>query len=202
MNKEKAIEKRQIIKHINARLDRGEPKQQILEELSQLYKDKVTIMKRLESTPSKIMKYKYRTYNYLLAALLLAALVFDVVLLSQIEWEFGKWTIKWIIDFNAALSVVLDSVFLVGVLLYRIETYSWIASRALVSLITIMVSFYHFGVQSVDPLFYASLTLIVFTFIFGLLLSVKLCPSRVPKVIEVDIDGIEKINKTIYVFPD
>jgi hypothetical protein len=38
--------------------------------------------------------------------------------------------------------------------------------------------------------------------VFGLFLAVKLCPPRVPKTIEVDIDGVEKINKTVYVFAD
>jgi hypothetical protein len=51
-------------------------------------------------------------------------------------------------------------------------------------------------------LLFISLTIVVISFILGLLLGVKLCPPRVPKNIEIDIDGTEKICKTVYVFPD
>jgi len=196
MNKEQAEEKKQIVKNVKVRIEKGEPKQQILEELSQLYKDKVTIMKQLETTPSKMMKYKYAVFNYTLANLLLVALILDVILLFKAEWGGNM-----IVDFSTALNVVLDVVFLVGVLLYRTETYSWIASRALVTLLTIIVSLTYYYL-TVHVLVYISLVLIVISFVLGLFLGVKLCPPRIPKIIEVDIDGIEKINKTIYVFPD
>ena len=203
MSKEQAEEKRQIIKHVKARIDRGEPKQQIMEELSALYKDKVTIVKQLESTPSNTMKSKYRMNNYLLAAFLLVALILDVVLISselglkEIDWTAGRY----VITANYALSVVLDLIFVVGVLLYRNEIYSWIASRALVTVFAIVIAltYYYYPIH---PLMYVSLVLIIVSFVLGLFLGVKLCPPRVPKVIEVDIDGTEKINKTIYVFPD
>jgi len=196
MSKEQAAEKKQIKDEVKSRIDKGELKQQILEEMSQLYKDKVTIMKQLELIPSKVMKYKYRMFNYTLAALLLAALVLDTTLLIRMDWSS-----KLIVEFNTALSVVLDVVFLVGVLLVRTEIYSWIASRALVTLITIIVSLTYYYL-AVHTLVYISLALIIISFILGLFLGVKLCPPRVPKIIEVDIDGVEKINKTIYVFPD
>ena len=196
MKKEQASEKRQIIKHVKARIDRGEPKQLILEELSQLYKDKVTIVRQLELTPSRAMKSKYEIYNYLLAALLFTALVMDSILLYRLTWG------RTIIDFTTALNVALDAVFLVGVLLYRIEIYSWIASSAVVTLITLLTSLYYYDYHTIDPLLFISLTLIVISFILGLLLGVKLCPQRVPKNVEIDIDGTEKINKTVYVFPD
>jgi len=197
MKKEQEVsEKKQIIKHVKARIDRGEPKQLILEELSQLFKDKVTIMRQLELTPSKAMKNKYQVYNYLLAALLLSAFVFDAMLLYKLNWG------KTIIDVTTALNVALDAVFLVGVLLYRIEIYSWIASSAVVTLITLLTSLYYYELRDIDPMLYISLTLTVISFILGLLLGVKLCPQRVPKNIEIDIDGTEKINKTVYVFPD
>jgi hypothetical protein len=196
MKSEQVSEKKQIIKHVKARIDRGEPKQLILEELSHLYKDKVTIMRQLELTPSKAMKYKYKMYNYLLAVLLLSALVLDGILFYKLD--FGKW----IIDYTTAINVALDAVFLIGVLLYRIEIYSWIASCAVVTLITLLTSLYYYDLRDIDPMLFISLTLIVVSFILGLLLGVKLCPQRVPKNVEVDIDGIEKINKTVYVFPD
>jgi len=196
MKKEQASEKRQIIKHVKARIDRGEPKQLILEELSNLFKDKVTIVRQLELTPSKAMKYKYKIYNYLLAVLLLSAFVLDTILLYKLNWG------KVIIDYTTALNVVLDAVFLIGVLLYRIEIYSWIASCAVVTLITLLTSLYYYDLRGIDPLLFISLTLIVISFILGMLLGVKLCPQRIPKNIQVDIDGTEKINKTVYVFPD
>jgi membrane-associated HD superfamily phosphohydrolase len=197
MNTDQKSEKKQIIKHVRACIERGEPKQLILEELSHLYKDKVAIVKQLELTPSKAMKYKYRTHNYFLAALLLIALVLNAILLFKLDW--GKETI---IDIATAANIVLGVVFLVGVLMYRIEIYSWIASSAVVTLITILASLYYYVLRDINPLLFISLTIIVISFIFGLLLSVKLCPPRVPKNIEIDIDGTEKINKTVYVFPD
>jgi len=198
MNKEQAIERQQIIKHVKARIDRGEPKQLILEELSHLYKDKVTIVRQLELTPSKVMKDKYRMYNFLLAALLLAALVMHSILLFSIEWL----STPGIITFTAALNVVFDAWFLIGVLMYRIEIYSWIASCAVVTLITILSSLYYYEIHEISPLLFISLSLILISFVLGLLLGVKLCPPRVPKTVEIDIDGTEKINKTIYVFSD
>jgi hypothetical protein len=195
MDKKQSTEKKQIIEEVKSRISKGEPKQQILEELSHLYKDKVTIVKQLELTPSRVMKYKYRMHNYILAALLLAALVLDTILLFRLDWG------NRIVDVNSTLNVVLDVIFLIGILLHRIETYSWIAARAVVTLITIMAAYTYYH-QSVDILLFISLALIVISFVLGLLLGVKLCPPRVPKTIEVDIDGTEKINKTIYVFPD
>ena len=196
MNKEQALEKKQIKEAVKTRINKGEPKQKILEELSHLYKDKVTIVKQLELTPSKTMKYKYKMYNYMLAGLLLVALALDIIIVKKLNGE------KPFLDFFYALNVVLDAIFLIGVLMYRIESYSWVASRAVVSLVTIMVSLYYYTLAQIDILIFISLSLIVVFFVLGLLLGVRLCPQRVPKVIEVDIDGTEKINKTIYVFPD
>lgn len=195
MGNEQAIEKKQIVKEVKTRVARGEPKQAILEELSRLYKDKVTINKQLEKTPSKIMKTKYAMYNYALSVLLLMALVLDSILFYRAEWGNA------IIDFNTAISVVLDIIFFVGVLLYRTEIYSWIASRALITLLTIVISLTYYFLE-VHGLVYVSLVLILISFVLGLYLGVKLCPPRIPKVVEVDIDGVEKINKTIHVFPD
>jgi len=196
MNKERALEKKQIKEHVKVRIEKSQPKQLILEELSQLYKDKVTIVKLLEQTPSIVMRHKFRMHNYGLAVLLAVVLVLNVILFFQLKWG------TVIIDFTTALNVVLSAIFLTGVLLYRIEIYSWIASSAVVTLITLIASLYYYELRDINPLLFVSLSLIVICFILGLLLSVKLCPSRVPKTIEVDIDGIEKINKTIYVFPD
>ena len=197
MNKNQAIERKQIAKEVKTRIEKGEPKQQILEELSHVYKDKVTIIKHLEKTPSKAMKYKYAVYNYTLANLLLVALILDVILLSKTSWT----EMNVIIDFSTALSVGLDIVFVVGVMLYRTDIYSWIASRAIVTLLIILVSLTYYYL-AIHVLVYVSLGLIVISLVLGLFLGVKLCPPRVPKIIEVDIDGVEKINKTIYVFPD
>jgi len=196
MNKEQTLEKKQIINHVKVRIDKGEPKQLILEELSQLYKDKVTIVRQLELTPSKAMKQKFHLFNYLLAALLLTALVIHSILFFNLQ--FGKV----VIDFTAGLNVGLDIVFLIGVLLYRIEIYSWIASCAVVTLITVSASLYYYDIHDISPLLFISLSLVLISFILGLLLGVKLCPPRVPKTIEIDIDGTEKINKTVYVFSD
>ena len=196
MNKEKTSEKRQIIKHVKARIDRGEPKQLILEDLSPLYKDKVAIVRQLEQTPSRAMRSKYQAYNYLLAALLLTAFVLDAILFFKLNWG------KKIIDYTTAFNVALDAAFLVGVLLYRIEIYSWIASCAVVTLITLLSSLYYYDLRDIDPLLFISLTMVVMSFILGLMLAIRLCPPRIPKLVQVDIDGTEKINKTVYVFPD
>ena len=83
--KEQELEKQKIKNDVITRINKGEPKQQILEELSHVYKNKATIVKHLESTPSKLMKHKYRMFNLMLAALLLAALVLDTLLLVQLQ---------------------------------------------------------------------------------------------------------------------
>ena len=197
MNKAQTLEKRTIKKEIKMRIDKGIPKQQILEELSFLYKDKMPVLKQLELTPSKMMKQKYRLFNYMLAGLLLAATILDIIILRNLKW--GMYPI---LDFNYASSVVLDAAFLVGVLLYRIESYSWVASRAVVSLLTITVTLYYQSFSDLNMLIFISLTLIVVFLVLGLLLGVKLCPQRVPKIIELDVNGTEKVNKTIYVFTD
>jgi len=197
MNKAQTLEKRNIKKEIKERIDKGIPKQQILEELSFLYKDKMPVLKQLESTPSKMMKQKYRLFNYMLAGLLLAATILDIIILKNLKW--GMYPI---LDVFYTLNVVLDAVFLVGVLLYRIESYSWVASRAVVSLLTITVTLYYQSFSDLNMLIFISLTLIVVFLVLGLLLGVKLCPQRVPKIIELDVNGTEKVNKTIYVFTD
>jgi len=199
MNKEQISEKKQIIEHVKARIDKGEPKQLILEDLTQLFKDKVSIVRQLELTPSKAMKDKYRMLNYLLAALLLASVVLNVIMLLNLF--MGDKRIL-IIDFAKTLNVILPTVFTIGVFMYRIEIYSWIASSAVVMLVTLITSLYFWGIRDIDPLLFVSLGLILICFVLGLMLAVKLCPPRVPKIIEVDIDGVEKINKTIYVFAD
>ena len=196
MNKEQDLEKKQIKQHVKVRLEKGESKQQILEELSQLYKDKVTIVKLLEQTPSKVMRNKFMMHNYGLALLLMSVLVLDTILFFQLQKG------NLVIDFTAGLNIVLSAIFATGVLMYRIEIYSWIASSAVVTLITLIASLYYYELSDINPLLFVSLFLIVISFILGLLLGVKLCPSRVPKTIEVDIDWVEKINKTVYVFPD
>ncbi len=195
MSKEQVEEKRQIKKEVQSRINKGEPKQQILEELSQQYKDKITIVKQLESTPSKVMKYKYRVYNYALILLLLGTLVLDTIMLLRVKWE------NPLLDGFACLNVLLDAVLMIGVIRYRIENYSWISSRALVLLIQMIVThvYYH---QAIDTLTFVILVLVIASFVLGLFLGVRLCPQRVPKVIEVDIDENERINKTVYVFPD
>jgi hypothetical protein len=141
------------------------------------------------------MKHKYRTYNYGLAALLQVSLILDIVTLFRLDWG------DRIIDICLSLNVALGTIFLFGVLLYRIDTYSWIATGAITTLVAIVSSllYYH---RDIDPLVMISLALIVISFVLGMFLGVKLCPQRIPKTIEVDIDGVEKINKTIYVFPD
>jgi hypothetical protein len=195
MTSEQSAERKQIIEDVRTRMDKGEPKQQILEELSHTYKNKAEIVKQLEHTPSRLMKYKYRMHNFGLAALLQVSLILDVVTLFRLEWG------DRIIDICLSLNVVLGAVFLFGVLLYRIEIYGWIATGAVTTIIAVSASLIHYHEQ-VDILVLISLGLIVISFVLGLYLGVKLCPPRVPKTIEVDVDGTEKINKTIYVFPD
>jgi len=195
MDKDQSLEKKQIKEHVKVRMENGEPKQQIFEELSLLYKDKLTIVKLLEQTPSKVMRRKFQIPNYGLAVLLLTVLVLDTILFFDFKGNI-------IIDVTAGLNVVLSALFSIGVLVYWIEIYSWIASSAVVTLITLCASLYYYELRDINSLLFVSLSLIVISFILGLLLGVKLCPPRVPKTIEVDIDGIEKINKTVYVFPD
>ena len=198
MDKDQTLEKKQIIDHVKARIDRGEPKQLILEEMTQLYKDKMTIVRTLEVTPSKAMRQKYKPLNFLLVGLLMAVLVLNVILLFKVQWMITPIIIK----FTTALNVALNACFLYFVWTYRIEVYSWISSCALITLVTLTSSLYYYEFQEISPLLFISILLILVCFVLGLMLGVKLCPPRVPKIIEVDIDGTEKINKTIYVFGD
>jgi len=212
MDKKSSEEKKQIKLDVKYRIKRGEPKQQILEDLSPLYKDKAYLVRQIETTPSKAMKAKNGIYNYILAVFLFAALVIDVILIFKLDKS--NWTTAspglLVLNYTIAISVVLDTIFLIGVFMYRIEIYSWIASRALVTLLTVILSFGYFGAMlrdaNIDPLIYTlvyvTLGLIVISFFLGMFLGVKMCPSRVPKIIEVEIDENEKIKKTIYVFPD
>ena len=171
-----------------------------MEELSQLYEDKATLVRQLEKTPSLSAKAKHVMYNYLLSACLLAALILDIMFVFKFETvNLGPG--EKVLLFNAVLSIVLDSIFFIGVLFYFIEIYSWIAARALVTLITLSISFGYYHI-SIHLLVYLSLLMIIISFALGLLLGVKLFPPRVPKIIEVDIDEVEKLKKTIYVFPD
>ena len=193
MNKEQTSEKKQIVKLIKERIDKGESKQAILEVLSKQCKDKATIMRQLEITPSKAMRDKYRIHNYLLAGMMLAALVLHSILLFRLDWE------NKITDIATLLIVFLDVVFLIGLLMYKIEIYSWIAACAVVTLITILVLLYY---NALESLWFVSLAVVVVTCILGLLLGVKLFPPRIPKIIEIEIDGTEKVKKTVYVFAD
>ena len=201
---EQPSEKKQIHLDVNYRIKRGEPKQQILEDLSPLYKDKAYLVRKIETTPSLVMRSTYSLVNYMLAAFLLIALVLDIIAIIKTGlsgWKKMEFA-KLIINSNVAFSIILDAAFFVGVLLYRINTYSWIATRALVTLIALITSYSFSSTVKIDTLVFISFGLIVISFVVGLFLSVKLCPPRIPKIIEVDIDGTEKINKTIYVFPD
>ena len=205
-DKEQISEKKQIRFDVKERIKSGIPKQKIIEELSSLYKDKNSIIKEIESTPSNAMKSKYGLLNYMLASFLLAAVVIDVILCFRLDWSIFRssgWS-YWGIHINVILSLILDSVFLVGVIMYRINVYSWIASRALLTAIMLIASYaYIKDMFVIDYLVFVSFGLIVLSFVVGLMLCVKLCPPRVPKIIEKEIEGLnEKIKKTIYVYPD
>ena len=190
-------EKRKIAKEIKFRLKCGHAKQKILEDVSQMFKDKVFIVKQLEKTPSEKMKSKYFIHNIILSLLLLLAITADLITFTKLDLSIQN---NWIMYFTA-LNIVLDIIFWIGVKLYRVETYSWIASRALVSLIVIITSYMYYY-QTVDYLVYVSLCLVSLSFVFGLWLGVHLCPPRVPKCIEVKINKEEMVEKVIYVFPD
>ena len=192
----RSTEKKQIKLDVKYRLERGEPKQQILEDLSQLYKDKVTLMRQIEINPSKEAKEKYGIYNFLLAFILFSTLVLDIILLFEVEKNEPLYLYR-IAILNTIVCIALDAIFFGGALTFHIEMYNWIATRALVSLLTLIISLGQF-----HPLAYISLCLAVTAFVLGLWLGVKLCPPRVPKIIEVEIDDMEKIKKTIHVYPD
>ena len=198
-SEKKQLERKQIRLDVKNRINERIPKQQILEELSQLYEDKTTIVKQIEKTPSLAARAKCLKFNYMLLVCLLLALTLDVIFMFKIDTSLGSG--EKILLFNTALSIVLDLVFVIGVFLYFVEIYSWIAARALVTLLTLMISFGYYH-SEIHMLVYISLFLIIVSFALGLLMGVKLFPPRVPKVIEIDIDGIEKINKTVYVYPD
>ena len=198
-SKEKKSEKKEIRNDVRRRIKKGEPKQQVLEELRNVYDDKATLIKQIEKTPSNAAKTKYVKYNYLLCGCLLMALILNVLFLFKFEPDLGAG--ERVLLYSTLLSIVLDVVFIVGVLMYFIEIYSWIAARALLTLMTLLISFGYFKTE-IHLFVYLSFALIIVSFTLGLLLGVKLCPQRVPKIVEVEIDETEKIKKTVYVFPD
>jgi hypothetical protein len=213
MTNEQTDERKQIRLDVKYRIRRGEPKQLILEDLSPLYKDKATLVKTIESIPSKAMKAKYGIFNYLLAILLLAAFTLDVMLAIKERSELIKWEsldlCLIILNINTVLSVILDAVFLIGVLRMRTDIYSWISSRAIITFIAVIVTVIYYDLGRIDLLLWISLGLIFVSFFLGLFLGVKLCPQRVPKDIEIEVpklsdseEGFEKIRKTVYVYPD
>ncbi|MDR1865014.1 MAG: hypothetical protein LBR08_05510 [Bacteroidales bacterium] len=208
-------ERIRIKQEVKLRIDKGEPKQAILEDMSQKYKERIMIVKLLENTPSIAMKKKYFRFNIGMFILLLAILAVDMVVLVKLyhpEWlqsvgsnmliETGAYTeINFLVGFFALLNVGIDLILLVGAGFYRIETYSWIAARGLVSLLQLVVVNLYYR-HATDVFTFLSLGLVAVSFLAGLFMSVKLCPPRVPKSIEVDVDENEKIKKTIYVFSD
>ena len=135
-------------------------------------------------------------HNLILGILLITTLGMDTITLIR----FDKSVVNIILYFSI-LNVVLDVLFLYGVKTYKMEVYSWIASRAVVSLIMIIMSYaYYF--QAVHYLVYVSFGLVTVSFILGLFLAVRLCPRRVPTYKEVSVNGYDKVVKRIYVFPD
>ena len=193
---DKDLEKKMIKDAVKMRIGKGEPKQKILEDLSMKYKDIITIVRQLEKTPSIERKRKYLPQNIILSFLLLTALGIDTITLIQLD----RNVINIILGFSI-LNVVLDVIFLYGVKTFKIEVYSWIASRAVVTLIMIVIS-YAYYYQAVHYLVYVSLGLVTCSLIFGLYLSTQLCPRRIPTYKEVSVDGQEKVVKRIFIFPD
>jgi hypothetical protein len=186
----------------------GEPKQKILEDLLKKYRENMFIIKTLESTPSVTMKKKYFYCNVAVFVLLLSIFVFDLLLLAKLF--FPDWfsladsdyavELEFLNVFFVLFNLLLDILLLIGIALYRMEAYSWIAARAVFSLLQIIAvnAVYHF----IDPLSYYTLGLLLVSFIAGLFMSVKLSPRRIPKTIELVNSENETIKKTIYVFPD
>ena len=197
-----------IKNEIRRRVGSGEPKQSILDDISKKYKKNMAIIKMLESTPSIAMKKKYYYHNIGVFILLFAIFVLDSIISAKFffpEWlnapkliynDFEKYIIMTVNLINIALDVML----LIGADLYRMETYSWIAVRALISLVQIITVNVASRLNT-DSLIYFTLVLLVASFVAGMFMGVKLSPRRVPKTIEVEIEN-EKIKKTIYVFPD
>jgi hypothetical protein len=163
----------------------------------------------LENAPSIAMKKKYYHYNIGVFILLLAIFAFDSIIMAIFffpEWFHApvlqySYFERYVILIADAINMTADIALLIGVGLYKMETYSWIAVRAVLSLLQIVavnVSSHH----DTDGLVYLTFGLLVISFFAGLFMSIKLSPRRVPKIIDVVVDENEKIKKTIYVFPD
>jgi hypothetical protein len=194
MGKSDLNEKNQIKQEVRLRIKKGEPKQQILEDLSQKFKDKITIVRQLEINPSVRMKKKYLLVNIALFVLLLVTLILDIIMIPNLEEGL-------LITILTYLNLAIDVILLIGVGFYRIEIYSWIAARAIVALSQLAIVHLFFK-GPVDILSLISLGLIIISFMVGLFMGIKLCPPRIPKTVEVEIDEKEKIQKTVYVFFD
>jgi hypothetical protein len=207
MEHNKLHEKNQIKAEVRRRVKSGEPKQVIQEDISKRFKDKIAIIKQLEGVPSLSMRKKYRWFNVGIFILLLAIFTLDVWAMLRFFFPetFHPGTEEsvaaWLLGGLVILNIAIDAVLLIGVALYRLDTYSWISARAIISLlqiIAVQVSFPKAG----DPLNYYILGLLVVSLAFGLFMSARLSPHRIPKKIEVTNSEGDKIPKIIYVFPD
>jgi hypothetical protein len=154
------------------------------------------------------VKKKYFYWNVAVFILLLSIFVLDLMLLAKMFFpdRFYSSDSGYAVEleslnlFFVFFNLLLDILLLVGIALYRMDAYSWIAARAVISLLQIIAvnAVYHF----IDVLSYYTLGLLIISFVAGLFMSVKLSPRRVPRIIELVNDENETIKKTVYVFPD
>ena len=193
---EKGAEKRYLAKEVKMMIAEGEPKEKILEELSERFKDQVMVMKILENTPSKVKREIYGTMNMMLLLLLILTMVADIVMI----FDTGAERKMIFVNLCTSVSIVLDVIFIVAVLRYKVELYLWIFSRAFVSMIIAIVLYIHDS-QYVDRMVYVAFGLTVFSTALGMWLAGKLCPKRVPKKVTLS-NGRENIISMIYVYPD
>ena len=85
----KSINRKEVTKTIETRLQENIPRKEILEELSEQYFDKNTISTLIASTPDNQIKEKFKTLNNILLGLLILTIVFKIfvgiTLLSSIS---------------------------------------------------------------------------------------------------------------------
>ena len=75
----KSINRKEVVKTIETRLQENIPRKEILEELSEQYFDKKTISTLIASTPDNQTKEKFMILNNILLGLLILTIVFKIL---------------------------------------------------------------------------------------------------------------------------
>jgi hypothetical protein len=136
--------KKEALKLIQARLEEGKPKKEILEELSNIYNDRSAITELIAMTPDRKTKEKYKLLNYIVICCLilsLIALLYAGLILSD------EKPVEIIIESLIVLSIFVA--FILEVLKFKGYIYNLLTFLALLGLIADLVKISEFGISDI-----------------------------------------------------